>query len=429
MTGPVALIDDDDDLRTALTQMLTLAGHVVHPFVDGPSALKRLDRDFPGVVVSDVRMPGMSGTELFARLRAIDPELPVILMTGHGDVAMAVDAIRAGAWDFLTKPFAGEALHAALQRAGTARTLVLENRRLRAEASDSEGAFLGDAPAIRRLRDMIPTLGETALDLIVEGDTGTGKELYARLVHRAGRRARHRFQLLDCATLPAAMIERDLFARGGLISRADRGTLFLDNLDLAPPELHHRLTQFAEQRLVALDHRDPDPVDVRIIAATAEGGRAALPPALYHRLAGVALRMPPLAERREDIPLLFTRFALRAAERHRRDAPALPEAAHAAARRDWPGNVRELELSAERFVLGLDLPTAAPGPAGLGAGSLPQRLEAFEREAILDAIAAANGEINAAIAALGLPRKTFYYRVKRLDIDLRSARGVAVRGA
>jgi two-component system, NtrC family, C4-dicarboxylate transport response regulator DctD len=427
MNVPVALVDDDADLRAALSQMLALAGHAVHPFIDGPSALNGLDRDFPGVVVSDVRMPGMSGVELFARLRAIDPELPVILMTGHGDVPMAVDAIRAGAWDFLTKPFAGEALHAALQRAGTARTLALENRRLRAEAGGSEGSFLGEAPAIRRLRDMIPTLGDAMLDLVVEGETGTGKEFYARLVHRAGRRGRHRFQLLDCATIAPAMIERDLFARGGLVARADRGTLFLDNLDLAPPELHHRLTQFAELRVVALDQRDPDPVDVRIIATIAEGGRAALPPALYHRLAGVALRMPPLTERREDVPLLFTHFALRAAERHRRDAAALPEAAHAAARRDWPGNVRELELSAERFVLGLDLPTSAP-VADLSQGaSLPRRLDAFEREAILDAITAADGEINAAIAALGLPRKTFYYRVKRLGIDLREARGVRGR--
>lgn len=427
MSIAVALVDDDADLRAALAQMLTLAGHRVQPFVDGPSALKALDRDFPGVVVSDVRMPGMSGVELFARLREIDPELPVILMTGHGDVPMAVDAIRAGAWDFLTKPFPGDSLNAALQRAGTARMLALENRRLRAGAAGDDGALLGEALAIRRLREMIPTLAETALDMIVEGQTGTGKEHYARLIHRAGRRGRHRFQLLDCATLPAAMIERDLFARGGLIARADRGTLFLDNLHLAPLELHHRLAQFAEQRVVALDQRDPDPVDVRVIATIGEGGRAALPPALYHRLAGVALRMPPLAERREDIPLLFTRFALRAAERHRRDVTALPEAAHAAAHRDWPGNVRELELAAERLVLGLDLPTSDATPSPPITHSLPHRLEAFEREAILTAIADAKGEINAVVAALGLPRKTFYYRVKRLGIDLREARGVRGR--
>ncbi len=420
MTVPVALVDDDADFRAALTQLLTLAGHPVQPFVDAPSALAKIDRDFPGVVVTDVRMPVMSGVDFLHRLRAVDPELPVILMTGHGDVAMAVDAIKAGAWDFLTKPFPGDALAAALQRAGTARTLALENRRLRAVTSDADAALLGEAPAIRRLREMIPVLADAALDLMLEGATGTGKELYARLVHRAGRRARHRFQTVDCATLPPGLIERALFARDGLAARADRGTLFLDNLDLAPAELHHRLAQFAETRTVAADQRDPDPVDVRIIATIGEGGAARLPPALYHRLAGVPLRLPPLSERGEDVPLLFAHLALRAAERHRRPAPPLSEAAHAAAGRAWPGNVRELERAAERFVLELEPSAPAPAPE---TRPLTERLEAFERAAILDAITAADGEIAAAIAALGLPRKTFYYRVKRLGIDLRRARG------
>lgn len=423
MTVPVALVDDDADLRAALTQLLTLAGHDVRMFVDAPTALAGIDRDFAGVVVTDVRMPGMSGVDLFHRLRAVDPELPVILMTGHGDVAMAVDAIKAGAWDFLTKPFPGDALAAALQRAGTARTLALENRRLRDATSDGDAALLGEAPAIRRLREMVPVLADAALDLVLEGATGTGKEVYARLVHRTGRRARHRFQAVDCAALPPGIGARELFARDGLVARADRGTLFLDHLDLAPPELHHRLAQFAETRTVATEQRDPDPVDIRIIAAIGEGGAAALPAGLYHRLAGVPLRLPPLAERREDVPLLFAHLALQAARRHRRPAPPLSEAAHAAAMRDWPGNVRELERAAERFVLGLEPPPAAAAAAAVECRSLTERLEAFERAAILDAIAAAGGEIQAAITALGLPRKTFYYRVKRLGIDLRSARG------
>lgn len=420
MSITVALIDDDEDFRAALAQSLSLAGHMVQPFVDAASALSRIGRDFPGVVVTDVRMPGMSGVDFFHRLRAIDPELPVILITGHGDVAMAVDAIKAGAWDFLTKPFAGEALAAALQRAGTARALALENRRLRAAAGTADMALIGEAPAIRRLREMIPMLADATLDFVLEGATGTGKELFARLVHRAGRRGRHRFQLLDCATVPAAIVERELFGRDGMVARADRGTLFLDHLDLAPAELHHRLAQFAEARTVATDQRDPDPIDVRIVAAIDDGAAAALPPGLYHRLAGVSLRMPALAERAEDVPLLFAHLAAHAAERHRRPVPPLSEAAHAAAGRAWPGNVRELERAAERFVLGLEAPTEA---VIRDARTLAERLDAFERAAILDAIAAANGEINVAIAALGLPRKTFYYRVKRLDIDLRRARG------
>ncbi|WP_010544612.1 sigma-54-dependent transcriptional regulator [Sphingomonas elodea] len=421
MNVTVALVDDDEDFRAALAQALALAGHVVQPFVDASSALAGIDASFPGVVVTDVRMPGMSGVDFFHRLRAIDPELPVILMTGHGDVAMAVDAIRAGAWDFLTKPFAGDALDAAVQRAGTARALALENRRLRAAAGEADMALVGEAPAIRRLREMIPMLADAALDLVLEGATGTGKELFARLLHRAGRRGRHRFQLLDCATIPPALVERALFARGGIVARADRGTLFLDHLDLAPPELHHRLVQFAEARTVATDQRDPDPVDIRIVAAIDDGAAARLPPGLYHRLAGVSLRLPTLAERVEDIPLLFAHLAEQAAQRHRRPLPVLSEAAHAAAGRAWPGNVRELERAAERFVLGLE---ASAEPAHPDARTLTERLDAFERTLILDAIAMANGEINTAIAALGLARKTFYYRVKRLGIDLRKARGL-----
>lgn len=420
MTVTIALVDDDRDFRAALTQALELAGHSVQPFVDAAGALAGIDAGFPGVVVTDVRMPGMSGIDLFHQLRAIDPELPVILMTGHGDVAMAVDAIKAGAWDFLTKPFPGEALAAALQRAGTARALALENRRLRAAATAADIALAGETPVIRRLREMIPMLADAALDLVLEGATGTGKELFARLLHRAGRRGRHRFQLVDCATVPPAIVERELFGRGGIIARADRGTLFLDHLDLAPAELHHRLAQFAEARTVATDQRDPDPVDIRIIATIDDGAAARLPAGLYHRLAGVSLRLPTLAERTDDIPLLFAHLAAQAAERHRRPLPALSEAAHAAAARAWPGNVRELERAAERFVLGLEVPA---GPSIADARTLTERLDAYERMLILEAISASNGEVNAAIAALGLPRKTFYYRVKRLGINLREARG------
>lgn len=420
MSATIALVDDDDDFRAALTQALELAGHHVRPFVDAPSALAKIDAGFPGVVVTDVRMPGMSGIDFFHQLRGIDPELPVILMTGHGDVAMAVDAIKAGAWDFLTKPFPGEALAAALQRAGTARALALENRRLRAAASEADIALVGEAPAIRRLREMIPMLADAALDLVLEGGTGTGKELFARLLHRASRRSRHRFQLLDCATVPPAILERELFGRGGIVARADRGTLFLDHLDLAPAELHHRLAQFAETRTVAMEQRDPDPVDVRIVATIDDGAASRLPPGLYHRLAGVALRLPTLAERMDDIPLLFAHLAAQAAERHRRPLPPLSEAAHAAAGHAWPGNVRELERAAERFVLGLEAPT---GPFLTDAQTLTERLDAYERMVILEAIAMSGGEINAAVSALGLPRKTFYYRVKRLGINLREARG------
>ena len=427
MTAPeraVALVDDDDDLRAATAQLLDLAGFAVHAFASGDAAAAGIGADFPGPVVSDVRMPGLAGIELFRLLAARDAELPVILMTGHGDVAMAVDALKAGAWDFLTKPFDGEELVAAVQRAATARALALENRRLRhAAAAQHDDSLVGETAEIRRLRAMIPMLAATDLDLVIEGETGTGKELFARLVHRAGPRGRHRFQAIDCAALPPAVAELELFARHGPIARADRGTLFLDNLDRAPAEVQHRLSLFAARRVVAEDRADPDPVDVRVIAAIGDGAQGRLPPDLYHRLAGVPLRMPPLAERREDVPLLFAGFVDAAARRHRRAPPPVAEAAHRAGRRDWPGNVRELELAAERLVLGLE-----EGPDGDDAARpLPLRVEAFERAVIREAIATARGEIARAIALLGIPRETFYYRVKRLGIDLKAERDRAAR--
>jgi len=419
----VALVEDDDDLRVATEQLLSLNGFAVRSFTRAPAALAAIGADFPGIVVTDVRMPGMSGIELFRALRERDADLPVVLMTGHGDVEMAVGALKAGAWDFLTKPFDAEILLAAVARAWSARVLVLENRRLRALAeAKAADELIGEAPAIRRLRAIIPTLAETNLDFVIEGETGTGKELYARLVHRSGRRARHRFVTIDCATIPPAVIERELFARGGMIARASRGTLFLDNVQAASLDLQHRLAQLAETRAVALDAREPEPVDIRIIGSIVEGSGGAVLPALFHRLAGVPLRMPPLAERREDIPLLFAHFLASAAERFRRPAPPLPDDVHRMASRDWPGNVRELEKAAERLCLGLD--EEAPG-ALVGPESLPARVDAFEKAVIIDAVTAAGGEISAAIESLRIPRKTFYYRVNRLGIDLRALRRAA----
>ncbi len=419
----IALIDDDDDLRHATTQLLTLNGFAVSPFPDAASALAAIGADYAGVVVTDVRMPGMSGIELFRTLAARDAELPVVLITGHGDVSMAVDAIKAGAWDFLTKPFDPDTLVAAVGRAARARALALENRRLRAAAeAPDDDTLIGDAPAIRRLRAMIPILADAALDLVIEGQVGTGREHFARLVHRAGRRARHRFLKIDCATVAPELVERDLFARNGAIARADRGTLFLDNLGMASADLQHRLARLAETRAVALDARDPDAVDLRIIAAIDDGGRDSVSPALFHLLAGVPVRMPPLAERIGDIPLLFAHFAALAAAQHRVPLPPLADHAHRLAARDWPGNVLELQKAAERICLGLDDDTGPATPAPTE--PLPARLDAFERAAIIDAVTAADGEIALAIERLGLPRKTFYYRVKRLNIDLRALRGL-----
>ena len=423
----VALVEDDADLARATAQLLRLAGFAVETFAAAAPALAAITADWPGVVVTDVRMPLVSGIDLFRQLHDRDPELPVILVTGHGDIEMAVQLLKAGAWDFLTKPFAPDTLIAAVRRAATARALTLENRRLRslAEADDAP-LFLGENPAIRRLREMIPVLANADIDLFIEGETGTGKDLLARLIHRAGKRARHRFLPIACAGVPQALADPLFTASGHAepgLAAAHRGTLYLDDVDRAPSHLQERLLPFAEQRVLRrLD--EAVPVDIRVISTSqnaAEGPPPALLAPLFYRLAAMRLSIPPLRERREDIPALFARFAGDAARRLGRELPVITAPLRTMLERhDWPGNVRELGNFAEQFVLGLGDPAPAPAPGA--AKGLTERVDAFERDEIIAAVQAAGGEIGAAIRALDLPRKTFYYKVNKHGIDLTALR-------
>lgn len=424
----VVLVDDDDDMRHSTVQSLELAGCRVTQFSNARDALRSLDEKWNGVIVTDIRMPGMTGVEFFRLVRELDPELPVILITGHGNVQMAVDALKAGAWDFLTKPFAPEALLAAVERASRARALVLDNRRLQADAlAETSSVLIGDSPAITRLRGMIAALADSDLDILIEGETGTGKELFARLLHRSGKRARHRLVAVSCAAMPQ-VLEEELFSVSSKssVASAHRGTLVLDDLDMASSQLQARLVPLIEERMLpAQGGREPLALDIRVIAtAGASTGRPGhrIAPALFYRVAAVHLHMPALRERREDIPALFAHHVGLAAGRSRRSIPAITDRVQSHLRNhDWPGNVRELSHFAERFVLGLT-GEATSLSASAPVRPLIERLDAFERQAIIQAVQEANGEIGKAIAALGLPRKTFYYRVKRLDIDLADLR-------
>lgn len=424
----VALVEDDEDLRVSTAQFLKLGGCEVTAFSNAADALAVLDESWEGVVIADVRMPRMTGIELFRRLREKDGELPVILITGHGDVAMAVDMLKAGAWDFLTKPFAPETLLSVVERALRARTLVLDNRSLKAEAvSDFSSVLIGNSAAITRLRGMIPALADSDLDVLIEGETGTGKELFARLLHRAGKRRRHRCLSISCASLPEPL-EDELFAAGGQSSMvsANRGTLILDDLDLASRRLQARLVQAAEERVLRpAGGKEPIPVDLRIVATAGTNtgpAQDSILPALFYRIAAVRLFMPPLRERREDVPMLFAHHVGQITARLRQPIPPMTAVVRDHLQHhDWPGNVRELVHYAERFVLGLIDPAAAPPPEAAPT-SLIARLEAFERQAIVDAVLQAGGEVGKAIVALGLPRKTFYYRVNKLGIDVASLR-------
>lgn len=439
--GTVAFVDDEDEIRRANAQSLELAGFDVEPFASAQEALKRLGRDFPGVVVTDVRMPVIGGLELFRTLRRLDADLPVILITGHGDIAMAVEAMREGAYDFLAKPYPADRLLATVGRALEKRRLVLDNRRLAAAleaAREGEVTLIGDTPAMTVLRKTIRDIADTAVDVLVEGETGTGKEVVATALHRWSSRRDRPFVALNCGALPESVIESELFGheagaftgaqkrRVGRIEHASGGTLFLDEIESMPPGLQVKLLRVLQEREVEpLGTNERRPVDLRVVAATKvdlaqASARGSFRQDLYYRLNVVSLKIPPLRERRADVPLLFEHFLDRAAERFRRPRPDVATAWRAAlSTRDWPGNVRELAHVAERVALGLDgaLPPADETPASTAEGSLAARVDAFEADLLREALVRHKGDVRAVGEDLGVARKTLYDKLARHGIE------------
>lgn len=428
----VLLVDDDTVLRQALAQSFELAGIDVEAHGDPLAALAVISADFPGMVVSDIRMPGLDGIELSKRVAAIDAEIPVILMTGHGDVPMAVAALKQGVHDFVTKPFAADHLISSAERALEMRRLVLDNRRLRQAAEEAQGAYplIGETPVMMRLRDTVRQVAQADVDVLVEGEAGTGKELVALLLHRLSARRTRPFIAVDCAALPEAIAEDELFGQAhgrtpGRIAAAHRGTLFLDEVDSMAPALQGRMLRVVEEREVrAIGAEDPQLLDLRIVAAAksdlaraVEEGRFRAD--LLYRLDAVRLRVPPLRERRADVPLLFAHFLREAAERFGRPVPMIDGSIQARLlSHDWPGNVREVRNYANRVALGLfgDAREAGdPLP-------LPERVEQFEGATIRAVLEEVAGDVRAALAVLGIPRKTFYDKVARHGIDLNAYR-------
>lgn len=428
----VALVDDDDDFREALTERLGLEGFEVSAFPSAEAALKAVDAGFAGVVVSDLRMPGLDGRQLLARLQAIDEGLPVLMITGHGDIADAVEALRHGAYDFVAKPFAFERLLDSLNRALEKRALVLDNRRLAAAQSDAglELPLLGASETMARLRATIAQLADARLDVLIEGETGVGKEVVARALHNGGRRRIHPFVAVNCGALPEGLIESELFGhepgafpgatrrRIGHIEQSHRGTLFLDEIESMPMAVQVKLLRVIEEREVQPIGGPAKTLDLRILASSKidleDAIRAgAFREDLYYRLNVVKLRVAPLRERREDMPLLFAHFLRRAAAREGRSAPGLT----AAVRRrllehDWPGNVRELVHFAERVAAGL----IDPGGVGVveeEAGGLTERVARYEAELIRETLERCDGDVTAVTEALRLPRKTLYDKLQK----------------
>ena len=432
MLNSVIVVDDEASIRNAVEQWLSLSGFDVQLFSGAQDCLDQLPAHFPGVIVSDVRMPGMDGMALLSRLQQLDPDLPVILLTGHGDVPMAVEAMRVGAYDFLEKPFSPDALLSSLRRALEKRQLVLENRRLHEQADLRElidGRLLGVSRSLQTLRRQVLDLAQLPVNVLIRGETGSGKELIARCLHDFGPRADKPFVALNCAAIPEQLFEAELFGhesgaftgaqgkRIGKLEYADGGTLFLDEIESMPLAQQAKLLRvLQEQKLERLGSNQSINVDLRVIAATkpdlleeARAGR--FREDLAYRLTVAELRLAPLRERREDIPLLYEHFSRSAGERLGRSAQPLSgtQLLHLLSH-DWPGNVRELANVAERHLLGLGDPHLDETDTGQ---SLVAQQEAFEAQCLRAALTRHKGDIKAVLNELQLPRRTLNEKMQR----------------
>ncbi len=446
MNEPLILfIDDEEHIRVANRQTLDLAGFAVETYELAEQALPQITPEFFGVVISDIRLPRMNGIDLMRQVKEIDPELPLILISGHADIELAVSAIREGAYDFIEKPFGSDRLVDAVRRALDKRQLTLENRQLRSQVNNQGNLgprIIGRTSAIQGLRNTIAQVADTDADILLLGETGSGKEMVARTLHEQSRRREHNFVAINCGAVPESIIESELFGheagaftgaaerRIGKFEHADGGTLFLDEIESMPLVAQVRLLRVLQDRAVErLGSNELIPLNLRIIAATKVDLRKAADAGqfredLYYRLNVVNIEIPPLRHRIEDIPMLFQHFLLVASDRYGRTL-SMPSAEQMSAllSHDWPGNVRELRNVAERYVLlgsdcGFDFSQLFNSETdGDTARTLPRQVECFERSVIEQALSAHKGSIKDTMGQLGVPRKTLYDKMQKYGLD------------
>lgn len=442
----VLFVEDDRTVRFGSAQALQLAGHQVRAFASAEQVLPHLTPGFAGVLVSDVKLPGIDGMTLLERAKKIDVDLPVILVTGHGDISMAVRAMRMGAYDFIEKPFSTERLNDVVSRALERRRLKLEVAALRTrlDSRDAiEERLVGRSSAMHRLRRLVLDIAGTSADVLITGETGTGKELVARCLHDFSARKDGHFAALNCGAVPESMFETEVFGhdagafsgathgRAGKLEHAKGGSLFLDEIEALPPGSQVKLLRVLQERqFERLGSNELRTMDCRVIAATKAdlrpGAAQTFRSDLYYRLSVVVIAVPPLRERREDVPALFNHFVLKASLRYERPAPEVSAAqmnqlmSHA-----WPGNARELRNAADRFVLGLPLEEAMSPDLFSGHRSLDEQMAMFERHLIEEALLDSAGRAAVACEKLGLPKKTLYDKMKRLGLSSDDFRGGA----
>ncbi len=437
----VLLVEDDTDLQLGCVQALQLADIAVRAFGSVEAVLPHLSPGMASVIVTDMRLPGAHGLALIAEAHDMDPDLPVIMITGHGDVNLAVQAMRSGAYDFIPKPFSPEQLVEVVQRALDKRRLTLEVANLRRALTLSEGLegkLVGHSLAISRVRQLVTEVADSPVDVLIRGETGTGKEVVARALHDHSRRRNAPYVALNCGGLPDTLLDSELFGhepgaftgaqkrRIGRIEHANGGTLFLDELESMPLGVQVKLLRVLQERSIErLGSNQSIPVDVRVVAATkddllARAQQGSFRADLVYRLNVVNIGLPALRERREDIPMLLDHFMLLATSRYDRPQPHLPQAQlRQLMARDWPGNVRELRNVADALVLGVGpqwmSPHMAPSAAIDDASEpgLAETVEQFERSLIADALERHAGNVGQTAKALRIPKTTLVDKIRK----------------
>lgn len=445
----VILIDDEEAIRKATRQWLNLAGIEVIDYASADEALPNISAGWNGVIVSDIRMPGMDGMQFAREVQKVDPDLPVILVTAHGDVSMAVEAMRDGVYDFIEKPVEPDLLVDRIQRACEKRRLIIENRQLHKLLSQGptlENRMIGQSKIMVALRQQILQLCQTPVDIVINGATGTGKEMVARCLHDFSARSEQPFVAVNCGAIPENLFESELFGhekgaftgaqerRIGKIEHAQKGTLFLDEIESMPINFQIKLLRVLQERkLERVGSNKEIELDLWVIAATKENLAEASQEGrfredLYYRFNVVELHLPKLCHRREDIPQLFEFFARKAALQYEREYQT-PDEQDLALLMDyeWPGNVRQLRNIAERYVLGMAdsrtiraiLGQGVVDHAEMPVQSLSDRVGAFERQVIIQALKRHKGSILAVTEELDLPRRTLNNKMKLYEIHRR----------
>jgi len=433
----IAIVDDERDMRQSISQWLALSGFDTETFASAEDALKGLGADYPGIVVSDIRMPGMDGMQFLKKLMSTDSGLPVIMITGHGDVPMAVEAMRLGAWDFLEKPFNPDRMTELAKKATQKRRMTLDSRALRKELSDGGTMMkklIGSSDAMQRLREDILDLGQADGHVLIEGETGTGKSLVAHALHAVGPRAGKKFVLLSCAALEEEALLKALFGPmdddGGsipLVEAARGGTLVLEDIET--------LSQAAQARLLTFINEQGVPAETRVIAISnlQEAGKTledALRPDLFYRLAALKITLPPLRQRDDDVLLLFSRLSEQFAEEYGCPAPEVSaQEAAQLLQAPWPGNIRQLINVAERAVLQnrrgsgtiasllmADDDDSQPVMTTEGK-PLKEYVEAFERMLIDNTMRRHKGSIVSVMDELCLPRRTLNEKMAKYGLQ------------